>query len=60
MIVYHPGSGIPHNFPDLFPQQRFIAMNTAFRACRFQFTKCTLVKFKMGVIDKFFAFIARG
>ncbi len=60
MIVYQPGSGIPHNLSDFLPHQGPVAMNAAFRTCGFGIPESALVKFYMGIIDKFSAFIAKG
>ena len=60
MVVYQPGSGIPHNFSDFLPHQGLVAMSTAFGACGFGITESALVKFYMGIIDKFPAFITGG
>ena len=60
VIVYHPGSGVPHNLSDFLPHQGIVAMNTAFGTCGFGITKAALFKFYMGIIDKFPAFITGG
>jgi len=60
MIIYQPGSGIPHNFSDFLPHQGPVAMNAAFGTCGFGITKSALVKFDVGIIDKFPAFITGG
>ena len=60
MIVYNPWSGIPHNSSDFLPHQGPVAMNAAFRTCRFGSTKFALVKFEMGIIYKLAAVITGG
>jgi len=57
VIVYHPWSGIPHDPSNFFPHQGLIAISAAPGAYRFGFTEFAPVKFEVGIIDKFPAFI---
>ena len=59
-MVYHPGSGIPHNFPNPFPHHGPVAMDTAPGTYGFGITELALVKLEAGIIDKFPAFITGG